>query len=161
MNTHEPLFGEILMEMGLLTAEQVEQILEKQCHTAQKFGQIAMRLGWVAPDQVWEAWARQMGYRRRFVDLKEVGIDTTAVLRVTISTAQSLQVVPLRLWGDNLVVAGGPEMRPETIQELTERTDCKVYACMALPESVQYHLDRLEETVHPGEPAASPATVSA
>ena len=147
----EPLFGEILVEMDLLTAEQVEQVLEVQKSTHQKFGQIAIRLGLVTADQVWEAWARQMSYRRRFVEPMEVGIDTAAVFRVTIPTARALGVVPLRLWGDNRVVAGAPGLDASTVSALSERTCCRVYACMAYPESIQYYLDRLEQFVQPGE----------
>lgn len=152
---HLPLFGEILEQMGFLTAGQIQQILEDQAHSGQKFGQIAVRMGLVTTEQVMEAWARQMSYRRRYVDVQEVGIDAQAVLRVTIPVARAMKVVPLRLWGDNLVVATAPDARPETVQEITEATGCKVYACMAFPESIQYHLDRLEEVVPSGEAASS------
>jgi type IV pilus assembly protein PilB len=155
----ESLFGEILVEMGLLTDEQVKQVLEVQKTTQQKFGQIVIRLGLATADQVWEAWARQMSYRRRFVEPMEVGIDTAAVLRVTIPTARALRVVPLRLWGDNLVVAGAPDLDAGTVSTLTERTCCKVYACMAYPESIQYYLDRLEQFAQPGELSEPPALV--
>jgi type IV pilus assembly protein PilB len=150
-----PLFGEILQEMGLLTADQIGQILDDQAQSGQKFGQIAVRMGWVTSGQVMEAWARQMSYRRRYVDPQDVGIDTAAVERVTIPIARAMKVLPLRLWGDNLVVATAPDARPETVQELAEATGCKIYACMAFPESIQYHLDRLEEVVHMGESASS------
>jgi len=152
---HLPLFGEILQEMGLLTSDQVSQILEDQAQSGQKFGQVAVRMGWLTSEQVLEAWARQMSYRRRYVDPQDVGIDTQAVERVTIPVARAMKVVPLRLWGDNLVVASAPDARPEMVRELAEATGCKIYACMAFPESIQYHLDRLEEVVHTGEAASS------
>lgn len=155
----EPLIGEILVEMGLLTTEQVEQILEQQKETHRKFGQIAVQMGWVTSDQVWEAWAVQMSHRRRFVDPTEIGIDTAAVMRVTISTARALRVVPLRLWGDNLVVAGGPDLDAGVVSALAERTCCRVYLCMAYPESVEYHLGRLEEVLEPRELSGLPVPV--
>ena len=155
----EPLIGEILVEMGLLTAEQVDDVLAQQQQTRRKFGQIAVQRGWVTSDQVWEAWAVQMSHRRRFVEPREVGIDTAAVLRVTIPTARALKVVPLRLWGNNLVVAGAPDLDAGAISVLAERTCCRIYVCMAYPESVAYHLDHLEEALQPGELAGSPVPV--
>jgi len=140
-----PLIGEVLCEMGLLTAEQVKQILEVQQQTRQKFGQIAVQMGLVTAEQVWQAWAEQMSYRRRFVDLNEVGIASTAVERVTVSTARALGVVPLRLWGDHLIVAASPDLPSRDLTELAEQTQCQVQACMAFPESIRYHLDRLDE----------------
>lgn len=148
-----PLIGEILTELGRLTPAQVSEIIALQKRSRQKFGQIAVRLGWLTPEQVWEAWAVQMSYRRRFVEPRLVGIDTAAVSRVTLSTARALRVLPLRLWGDNLVVAGAPGTSGTVYRTLTERTRCHVHACMAYPESIQYHLDRLEETLRPEEPA--------
>ena len=156
---HAPLIGEVLCEMGLLTAGQVEQILELQKQTRQKFGQIAVHMGLVTAEQVWLAWAEQMSYRRRFVELNEVGIAPAAVERVTVSTARALGVVPLRLWGDHLIVASAPDISPSNLTELAEQTQCQVQACMAFPESIRYHLDRLEENLetikspHPALPA--------
>ena len=88
-----------------------------------KFGQIAVRWGLVTTQQVWEAWARQMAYRRQFVEVKDIGIDTAAVARVTVTTARSLGVVPLRLWGDQLVVAVPPDVDDELldVEDLTDR----------------------------------------
>jgi hypothetical protein len=100
-----------------------------------------------------------MSYRRRYVDPQDVGIDTQAVERVTIPIARAMKVVPLRLWGDNLVVATVPDVRPETVRDLAEVTGCTVYVCMAFPESIQYHLDRLEEVVHTGEAVNSSVPV--
>lgn len=145
---HVPLIGEILCEMGLLTAEDVDRILDDQKQCRQKFGQIAIRMGLATAEQVWYAWAKQMTYRRQFVELREVGIDTGAVERVTIARARALNVVPLRLWGDNLVVAIPPELPGCVLTDLAEETGCQVHACMALPQAIQYHLDQLESTVH-------------
>ncbi len=148
-----PLIGEILTELGRLTRAQVAEVVAQQKRSRQKFGQIAVRLGWVTPDQVWEAWAIQMSYRRRFIEPREVGIDTAAVARVTIPTARALRILPLRLWGDNLVVAGAPGTGGAIFNTLSEQTRCRVHACMACPESIQYQLDHLEETLRPGEAA--------
>ena len=154
-----PLIGEVLCEMGLLTADQVKAILEVQQQTRQKFGQIAVEMGLVTAEQVWVAWAEQMSYRRRFVELNDIGIDTAAVKRVTVSTARALGIVPLRVWVDHLIVAGAPEVPYSALTELAEHTHCQVHACMAFPESIRYYLDRLEDNLetaksyHPALPA--------
>ncbi|NLX23388.1 MAG: hypothetical protein GXY55_17185 [Phycisphaerae bacterium] len=148
---HVPMMGEILSEMGLLTSQQVEDILEHQRRSRQKFGQIAVHQGLVTPEQVWEAWARQVSYRRQFIDLDVMGVDTEAVRRVGVSTARALEVVPLRLWGDNLVVACSPEFRSGALSDLAERTGCQIHACIALPESIRYHLNQLDNVLESAE----------
>ena len=124
---------------------QVDEILDHQKETRQKFGQIAVRWGLVSTQQVWEAWARQMSSRRQYVEVNDVGIDTAAVARVTVTTARSLGIVPLRLWGDQLVVATPPDVSTTTLSDLAELTGCQVHACATFPEAVRYHLDHLEE----------------
>ncbi len=149
---HVPLMGEILSEMGLLTPRQVKEILDQQRRSRQKFGQIAVYRGLVTPEQVWEAWARQVSYRRQFVDLAAMGTDTEAIRRVSVPTARALEVVPLRLWGDNLVVACSPEFNSGILSDLAEQTGCQIHACVALPESIRYHLDRLDDALAAADP---------
>lgn len=149
-----PLIGEVLRDMGLLTSQQIIQILQYQARTRQRFGQTAIRLGIATREQVWLAWAVQLSYRREFVDPRQMGIDTAALETVGVSRARALRVVPLRLWGNHLVVAVAPEDDGSAIETLARETGCQVHCCMAMPESLQYQLDHLDEMALAGEPAS-------
>jgi hypothetical protein len=52
--------GQILVEMGVLSSGQVDEILTHQQLSRQRFGQIAVAWGWAKPQDVWQAWAMQL-----------------------------------------------------------------------------------------------------
>ena len=64
-----PPIGCILRDMGVLTEVDIDEILDQQSRSGQKFGLIAMRWGLATPEQVWEAWARQLSLEVREADL--------------------------------------------------------------------------------------------
>ncbi|GMV97717.1 MAG: hypothetical protein HRF43_19365 [Phycisphaerae bacterium] len=135
--------GEILCEMGVLSANDVQRILKHQSRTRQKFGQIAVRWGLATQDQVWEAWARQFAARER-LDLSTAGSDTNAWKRVPAAMARRFEVVPLRLWGRHLVVAGPTDLTESAINDLAAATGCQVHVCPAERSAVTSYLKALE-----------------
>lgn len=54
--------GTMLLEKGRLTAMQVESVLAEQRRTGSRFGEAAIRLGFVTPQDVEDALAQQFGY---------------------------------------------------------------------------------------------------
>jgi hypothetical protein len=125
-----PKIGCILRDMGLLDDHDIEEILDQQSRTGQKFGHIAMRWGLATPEQVWQAWAHQLSFEARQADLDELGTDSTALLRVAPEIAIQYRIWPLRLWGDNLVIATAPDCPTDVIDELSERLGLNVHRCV-------------------------------
>jgi len=136
--------GAILVEMGVLTEADVQAVLEHQRRTRQKFGQIARAWGLVTDDQLREAWCLQIARYQPSVDPDEIGLDTEAVERVNGEVARYFNVLPLRLWGDHLVVATGelPSERPR-LRELDEVVGCKVHFCLCDPEKIDTYLAKV------------------
>lgn len=138
MNT--PRIGQILKEMGVLSDQDIREALEHQRRTGQKFGQIAVSWALAGPEQIWEAWCRQLAEREELVDLDEVGVDTRAAAKLDCEYAMRKQVLPLRLWGSHMVVAlGGPDV-VEIVGELSEMTGCRIHYCLADRRQLDEHL---------------------
>src|SRR2546423_848682 len=53
-------FGEILGRLVNLSGHDVNEILEEQNATHQRFGEIALSWGLCAPEDVWQAWCDQL-----------------------------------------------------------------------------------------------------
>ncbi|MGB9623337.1 MAG: hypothetical protein ACPMAQ_00605 [Phycisphaerae bacterium] len=142
-----PRIGCILRDMGVLQDKDIEDILAQQSRTGQKFGLIAMRWGLATPEQVWEAWARQLALEVREANLDEVGTDSTALLRVTPELVIKYRIWPLRLWGDHLVVATGPNCPPSALAALAADVGLTVHRCIVPEEQIEgfiRHLCELE-----------------
>lgn len=136
----EVLIGEILNQMGKLTRDDIEQIVQHQRATRQKFGQIAVRWGLITQEHVWEAWARQLAQRHQ-LDLESVGSDTAAWRRVPPPTARKWGVVPLRLWGEHLVLAAPADISRKILEEIRDATGCQIHVCISQREAIERHLD--------------------
>jgi type IV pilus assembly protein PilB len=138
-----PQIGQILLDMGVLTSRDVEEILEQQQRTGRRFGQIALAWGLATPEQIWTAWSKQLADHDHHVDIDEVGIDTNAVEQVSGVIARYYNIMPLRLWGDNLVVAVPENGDHRSLDELPILLDCRVHACLCSPEQVNKYLDKV------------------
>jgi hypothetical protein len=55
--------GEVLVDMGLLTQEQVDQAAAEQQQTHQRIGEIALAKGWVTKGDLMAALARRIGVK--------------------------------------------------------------------------------------------------
>ena len=140
------LIGQILVEMGILDDWQVEKILQHQNLSRQRFGQIAVAWHWASPQDIWYAWARQLTHSKEVIDLDELGVDTAAIEKVSAVIAQHYQVVAVRTWGDNLVLAVPEHLAEQARRDLPVLLGGALFFCIARPEQVRAALERAYAT---------------
>jgi hypothetical protein len=102
---NRPLFGQCLGQVVSLSDHDVSEILEDQAASRRKFGEIALAWGLCQPHHVWLAWCQQLNRLTPEIDLKVLGIDAQAVVHMPQALAKEFGVVPIRSFGDQLVVA--------------------------------------------------------
>ena len=96
--------GQILVDMGFITDEQLEMLLEEQSQNpGQLLGKIAEDMGLITDDQIAQGLAEQMNIQ--FVDLEGVEIPKNILAEVSDAMAQLYRVLPLRLSDDVLTIA--------------------------------------------------------
>jgi len=108
--------GHILVEQGVLSKDQVLEVLSEQGARRRPFGEIAERLFGIDPLEVERAWARQYAERADRVDL--AGITPGAEVLGSIERRQAWQfrVVPLRVEDGALVIATSAENLPRALR---------------------------------------------
>jgi len=95
VNCPAPLIGEILLEAGLVTREDIAEALREQRTTGLLLGEILRRKGLVTSQQVWEAWLRQLARRYQQIGRLEAPL---AVRRLAFGDlADHYHAVPLML----------------------------------------------------------------
>lgn len=97
--------GEILVQQGLLSEEQVSEILRHQRSTSRPFGALAEDLFGVTEQQVELAWAMQYENISQRVDPTAEAICKDALLAVSRRQAWQFRVMPLRFEDGELIVA--------------------------------------------------------
>ncbi len=95
--------GEILVEEGLITAEQLERALLEQSRTDQLLGRILIDLKMVKESDLMAALAKQIGFR--FVDLNEFTIDGSASGLIPEQVARRYRALPIGYEDSRLLVA--------------------------------------------------------
>jgi type IV pilus assembly protein PilB len=96
--------GDLLVQHGVLTREQVEDILVEQQAVGRPFGELAERLFGVPPQAVERAWAEQYAMLTGEFDLIEACFDPEAIALISARQAWQFRVLPIRFSGDELTV---------------------------------------------------------
>ena len=143
---HAQRIGAVLSRMGQLTPHDINEILLEQRTTGARFGEIALALGMVQPEQIWAAWCAQLAKQLEWVDLEEIGIDAQAIERVPAELAVGLQVVPVRICERELIVAVADAGRVAGLVDLAQRTGLSVRCVLADGGQIARALSRYYST---------------
>ena len=110
--------GERLSGMIPLSGHDIEEILSEQGATGKRFGDIALQMGLCTPEDIWRAWSGQLAETPQRVDLDTFGVDAQAIAHLPINVALALHVLPVRVLGDELVIAVDEAAYPEVAKQL-------------------------------------------
>ncbi len=108
--------GHILVEQGVLTGEQVLEVLEQQGLRRRPFGEIAERLFGVDPADVEQAWATQYSHMAEQVDLTCESPESSVLDRIERRQAWQFRVVPIRVEDNGLVLATSRQNLPRALR---------------------------------------------
>ena len=96
--------GQIFVDMGFVTDEQREMLLEEQQQRpGTLLGKIALELNLLTEEQLMQALAEQMGMQ--VVELGDIMIPADVLNKVTESMAQLYRIIPIHFEGNRLTVA--------------------------------------------------------
>ena len=137
--TREKL-GELLVRVGLISAEQLESALDEQVRTGGKFGEVLIRELVLSEDEIAEALAEQKGLEH--VNLANVSIDRSAVVLLPVRMEQRRGVIPIGFDEDRLILAMADPLDVEAIDEAELRTGFKVVPVVASYSQVQYAIEK-------------------
>jgi type IV pilus assembly protein PilB len=95
--------GQILLEKGLISQDQLDEALKVQKNTSEQLGRVLADLGYIEERDVLRAHAEQLGVP--FLDLDSTSIDEDIAKTIPQSVVQRYNVVPVRREGNRLTVA--------------------------------------------------------
>jgi type IV pilus assembly protein PilB len=95
--------GELLVQEGLVTAEQLNRALDEQRHTGERIGAALVKHGVIDEDILLEFIARQ--FRCPQVNLSKLGTPKEVACLIPLDIMQKYQAIPFGLMGNTLHVA--------------------------------------------------------
>ena len=107
--------GELLIHEGLVSAEQIEEA--RSTHATTRIDQALIRMGMVSEDAVLQALSNEFGMK--YVDLKEIEVDTDLLSRFPTSSIYRHSLLPLYRENGHVVVATGDPLNLEGMDELS------------------------------------------
>jgi type IV pilus assembly protein PilB len=116
-----PRMGEMLKRIVRLSDLDLEEILQEQSANPRRFGEVALSLGLCTPMDVWRAWYGQLAVHTPRIDLGEFGVDSQAVDQVSREIATQYRLIPLRVFGNQIVAAISEDAPMPATSELAMR----------------------------------------
>jgi type IV pilus assembly protein PilB len=134
--------GEILVEGGLLTQEQLEKALPYQKKSNLKLGQFLVREGIVSESQIVDLVSSQLKLEKYRPDRFTVDVELAQLLPAEI--AHKMQAAPLRKSGLLLTVAMTDPLDINALDTIEVYTNCEVEAVIC----TEQHLNQLLTTIY-------------
>ena len=133
--------GQILVDMGFISDEQLEMLLEEQQNRpGTLLGKIAQELNLVNEDQLVQALSEQMGMK--VVELGDIALSADLVKKISESMAQLYRVIPIQFEGNTLTVATCDPQNITIQDELRSMLGYNIRTVIATESDIKKTLDR-------------------
>ena len=135
--------GEVLIEMGVLTPEQVDQAIEEQRTTRQRIGDIALSKGWCTKAKLMEALAMRLGVK--YLDLTNTRVDPVTADLVSEKDARRYSAIPISFVDDHtLLVAMADPSNIVAIDDLRILTGFDIEPAIATQDDIATLLSNMK-----------------
>ena len=125
--------GDLLIESGALTPEQVAMILEMQADSTEPFGLIAERECGIDPAVIESTWARQYARRTRTIDPADEPFDADVVEMITRRQCWQFRILPIRFEGPELMAATTDIFLPRALRFAANVIGYPIFFVMSEP----------------------------
>jgi len=123
--------GQLLVEQGALSAEQVEHILKVQKLSHRPFGDLAERIYGIDPKVIEDAWVEQYVRTAGTIDLRDQRIDEDALRTLNRRQAWQFHLLPMNRDQNNLNVATSMEALIRAVNFSARKLDEPIYFRLA------------------------------
>ena len=104
--------GELLVQHGLMSDDQVRQVLAAQKDDPAPFGYLAQKMFDIDAQAIWRCWGRQMAECLPVVDLGSLASSQEALSEISASVAWRHRALPIALHERTITLATSPERLP-------------------------------------------------
>jgi len=158
--------GDILVEKGIITTEDLNRALNEQQKTGEILGKVLIKLGMVSERQMLEVLSGQLGIP--FIELKETKIEDAVIKSIPAKFAWHYNVMPVNLVGNVLTVAISNPFDMWPIDDLETNLGYRIDKALATSQDIQEAINKFYgvgadtiERILEGEKPEEPEEISA
>ncbi len=123
--------GQLLVEQGVLDADQVQNVLLRQQETGEPFGLISEHMFNINPETIENAWALQYARMTRNIDPEVEVYELRALELITRRQAWQFRILPVRFDGNELMIATTQQHLRRALRFAVNVISIPVYFVMA------------------------------
>jgi type IV pilus assembly protein PilB len=139
MQREKKRLGDILIQAGMITPDQVTVAIEAQKKTKERLGKSLIRLGFITEENLIKTLAHQL--KLNYVNLKEEKIDTSLVKLIPEKVARRHLVLPLTQMGQVLMVAMADPLNIFALDDLAFKTGLEIEPVITSEQDLLNALD--------------------
>ena len=132
--------GEVLIERGVITRDQLDQALAKQKEIGGMIGQVLIQLGYVNETEIALALTAQYGFP--YLPLDSYEIDKNLMETVPVNVARQHCLIPIDRIGNALTLAMADPTNMKAIEEVEKLTRCVVQSFVSTPSDIRRAIDK-------------------
>ncbi len=132
--------GDLLVERGLLTTNQLQAVLEEQTRTGLRLGQILLTKGLISESDLVDVIHERLGIPK--LSLENIVIDPNVIELVPLSIAKKHGLIPVFRIGSTLTIAMSDPLDIIALDELKYVTKLKLNRAVASGESIARAIDQ-------------------
>ncbi len=131
--------GDILLEKGVLTLEQLEQARSEEKKTGESLFRVLPRMGFITSEQLADSVADQAGFPR--IELGNLLLDPEVLALVPEDLARKCQVIPVMKIGSALTCAMADPFNVRALDELVLKTGLAIEPAVSTESEIKKALD--------------------
>lgn len=132
--------GDLLVEAGMITRDQLEQALREQRRSGERLGKVLARLGLVTEKDILEVLEFQLGIPK--VVLQDYNLDQEVVKLIPEALARRHLAIPIRRDGNRLLVAMADPLNLTALDDLRLATGLEIMPAIASEREIEAALSR-------------------
>lgn len=136
----EKPLGQILVERGVITFEQLEKALAVQNKDGGLIGEVIVKLGFAKEDEIAHCLSLQFGFPYLPLENYEVSKDTVALIPKNVATHYCL--IALDKIGSTLTVSIANPLNVQAIEDLEDLTRCDIQIFVSTPSDIRKSIEK-------------------
>ncbi len=133
--------GSILLDVELVTPEDIEEALNLQKQTGQRLGEVLVSLGIVSDDDIRWALAEQLNLP--YVNIRKDQIDIDVAMMLPEKLARRYHVIPILKIDDELTVVVDDPLNTTVIQDIEAITKSRVKVSLGRTSDIMLVIDEI------------------
>lgn len=132
--------GEILVERGIISREQLSEALKVQENSGGLFGEVVVRLGFAKEEDIAHCLSLQFGFP--YLPLENYDIPQDIIKLIPKSVALHYCVIPIDRIGNALTVAMANPLNIPAIEDLEDMTGCEIQIFVGTTSGIRAGIEK-------------------